>query len=371
MHAPRSSTSLLAGIYLLLLVYASLYPFEGWRWPAGAAPTELALLSWPRWRDPFDEWANFLGYAPFGALLFLAMRGRRWSPIVALVCSTAAAAALSYGLEVLQHLVPGRFPSLRDWVHNSFGAAMGAVLGWLVHASGALELLRRTTARWLAEPSASGTVLLLLWPLGLLFPAPVPMGLGQIGPELLAALDALLDGTPAQAWVGPDGSAASQPHAPLSTLRESCALFCGLGAPCLLAGVLTRPGWPRLLVAPALAVIAAAVLTFSTALNFGPQHAWAWMTPRVSQTLLVSALVLGAVLLLSSPRTCAALGLVCLTALVVIVAAAPADPYYAASLRAWEQGRFIRFSGLAYWVGLLWPYLAMLWLVVRLGRRDR
>ena len=41
MPAPRSSTSLLAGIYLLLLVYASLYPFEAWRWPAGAAPGEL------------------------------------------------------------------------------------------------------------------------------------------------------------------------------------------------------------------------------------------------------------------------------------------------------------------------------------------
>ena len=94
MPAPRSSTSLLAGIYLLLLVYASLYPFEGWRWPAGAAPAELALLSWPRWRDPFDEWANLLGYAPFGTLLFLAARARRWSPLVALSCATAAAAAL-------------------------------------------------------------------------------------------------------------------------------------------------------------------------------------------------------------------------------------------------------------------------------------
>lgn len=370
MRGSRSSTSLLAGIYLLLLVYASLYPFEAWRWPAGASPAELALLSWPPWRDPFDEWANLLGYAPFGTLLFLAARGRRWPPLLALVCSSAAAATLSYGLELLQHLVPGRFPSLRDWVHNSCGASLGAMLGWLVHASGALESLGRTAARWFAEPSSTGIVLLLLWPLGLLFPAPVPMGLGQIGPELLAAFEAALDGARVRAWSGLDAPAAGQPHAPLSALGESAALACGLAAPCLLAGVLTRPGWRRLLLAPALALLAAAVLTFSTALNFGPQHAWAWMTPRVSQTLVVTALVLGAVLLLASARTCAALGLVCLTALVVIVASAPTDPYYAASLRAWEQGRFIRFSGLAYWVGLLWPYLAMLWLVGRLGRRD-
>lgn len=371
MPAPRSSTSLLAGIYLLLLVYASLYPFEAWRWPAGAAPGELALLSWPRWRDPFDEWANLLGYAPFGTLLFLAARARRWSPLVALSCATAAAAALSYGLEVLQHLVPGRFPSLRDWVHNSCGAALGALLGWVVNASGALEALQGKAVRWFVEPSSTGLVLLLLWPLGLLFPAPVPMGLGQIGPELVALLDTVLDGTPlhARGWL--DGSAAGHVLGPLPAVRESAALACGLAAPCLLAGVLTRPGWGRLLVAPALALLASAVLAFSTALNFGPQHAWAWVTPRLVQTLLATSLLLGAVLLLSSARTCAALGLVALTVLVAIVAAAPADPYYAASLRAWEQGRFIRFSGLAYWVGLLWPYLAMLWLVGRLGRRDR
>ncbi len=35
---------------------------------------------------------------------------------------------------------------------------------------------------------------------------------------------------------------------------------------------------------------------------------------------------------------------------------APVDPYFAQSLQAWEQGRFIRFHGLAQWIGWLWPY---------------
>ena len=38
---------------------------------------------------------------------------------------------------------------------------------------------------------------------------------------------------------------------------------------------------------------------------------------------------------------------------------------------AWEQGRFIRFHGLARWVGWLWPYLAMVWLLLNLGGRQR
>ena len=59
-----------------------------------------------------------------------------------------------------------------------------------------------------------------------------------------------------------------------------------------------------------------------------------------------------------------------LTALVVLVAQAPADPYFAESLQAWEQGRFIRFHGAAQWVGWLWPYAALVYLLVRVGARD-
>ena len=70
-----------------------------------------------------------------------------------------------------------------------------------------------------------------------------------------------------------------------------------------------------------------------------------------------------------APPLVRGLGLVVLTALVMLVAQAPADPYYAASLQGWEQGRFIRFHGVAQWVGWLWPYVAMAWLLARLAAR--
>ena len=41
------------------------------------------------------------------------------------------------------------------------------------------------------------------------------------------------------------------------------------------------------------------------------------------------------------------------------------DPYFADSLQGWEQGRFIRFHGVARWIGWLWPYAAMAWLLAR------
>jgi hypothetical protein len=38
---------------------------------------------------------------------------------------------------------------------------------------------------------------------------------------------------------------------------------------------------------------------------------------------------------------------------------APSSPYFAQTLHAWEQGRFIRFNGIAQWLGWAWPYGAL------------
>jgi hypothetical protein len=106
-------------------------------------------------------------------------------------------------------------------------------------------------------------------------------------------------------------------------------------------------------------VLGTATTTLSTALNFAPQHALAWATPVAAQALLIGAAV--ALLLFWLPRrAAAAFGLLAMLGLLLLVARAPSDPYFASSLQAWEQGRFIRFHGAAQWVGWLWPYAAML-----------
>ncbi len=370
MKAHRSLSGLLAGGYLLLLAYASLYPFEGWRWPAGAQLSELLVLAWPPWRNRFDEWANFLGYLPFGGALFAMVVRNGGTALSATLLSLLAPALVSYGLEFLQHFIPGRFPSMRDWVNNLLGAAVGASLSALAQATGVLDQWHRLRERWFLPHSAPAVVLLLLWPTALLFPAPVPLGVGQIGPELRQLVLWAVERTPWEGAVGPFLEGLSTVGGPLPALRESMVIALGLLSPCLLGHVVTRPGWRRWLLAPGAALLAIIVMTLSTALNFGPDHAWAWMTRHVLQTLLMAAAA-GLLLSLAGPRLCAALGLVALTALTVLVAEAPVDPYYAASMQGWEQGRFIRFHGLAQWIGLVWPYAAMAWLTVRLVRRGQ
>ena len=68
----RSSATPLALAMAALVLYASLYPFTGWRWPVGHAPATLLVLPWPPWQTPLDETFNFVGYLPLGLLVFIA-----------------------------------------------------------------------------------------------------------------------------------------------------------------------------------------------------------------------------------------------------------------------------------------------------------
>ena len=367
----RSTALPLALAFAALVVYASLYPFSGWRWPPAQSGLSLLQLPWPRWRDVFDEVSNLVGYMPLGALLFGAVLRSGGGIRAALTTAVLCSAGLSFAVEVAQNFLPARVPSLKDCAFNVGGALIGALLGTLLHALGWVGRWHALRERWFARRSAGALVLLVLWPLGLLFPAPVPLGLGQVWGELRTLAEAAVAGTPwatdIAAWFGDVDKGGAPPA--LSRGREFLTIALGLAAPCLVAFATTRAGWHRLALLAGASLLALAVSTLSTALNFGPAHALAWWSPGTAWAL-ATGVVLALTAVGAGPRLAAALGLAALTALVVLIAQAPADPYYAASLRGWEQGQFIRFHGLAQWIGWLWPYAAMVWLLTRLARRG-
>lgn len=354
---------------IALVAYASLYPFSGWRWPAGSGLTSLLSLPWPPWLTPLDEGLNFLGYLPLGLLLALAALRSGWRMHAALLLALLLPALLSYVAEVLQHLLPTRHPSLKDWLMNTLGAAAGAVLASLVHASGLLQRWQRLRQRWFLPQSAGAVALLALWPFGMLFPTPVPWGLGQVGNRLRELLQGLLQDVP---WT--EGAAALLAPAPvlqpLSPLAERLTEMLGLLSPMLLACAVLRPGLPRLVLAAGALLLGFAAMTLSTLLNFGPAHALAWLTPAATMAALGASLAALLAALLPQ-RLVMALALVTLTALLVLVHQAPTDPYFAQTLQAWELGRWVNFHGLAQWVGWLWPFAAIAWLLVRISTRER
>lgn len=361
-----SSATPLAAVYGALVLYASLFPFAGWRWPPGQDLTALLALPWPPWRDPFDAWANLLGYLPLGLLVTFAARRSGVTTPTAVLCGLAVPALLSFVCEVLQQFVPTRHPSLKDWAYNGAGAAIGVLLALALHALGWVDRWHALRERWFAADSAGALALLALWPLALLAPAPVPLGLGQVEDVLRSVVADWLEGVD---WAAPALALVTETAragAPIGPLAEGSITALGLLAPCLLAYGVVDPGWRRLALAFGALALAVAAMTLSTLLNFGPQHALAWVG-RTTAEALAAGTALACLLAPVSRRVATGCALIVLGALVASVAQAPADPYFALSLQAWEQGRFIRFHGLAQWIGWLWPFAALVWMLLRLG----
>jgi VanZ family protein len=360
---------LLLVAWAALIVYASWFPLTGWRWPPGANPVSLLLLPWPRGQSTFDIVSNLLGYAPLGTLLVLAPGHARGRGGLAMRDATVIASVLSYVLELGQNLLPLRVPSLLDWLLNTSGAAIGASLGLWLARTDALGWVHRTGELWFAQRSRSGLALLMLWPIALLFPTPVVLGLGQVWERVRDAMREAIGGAtaaePLVRWL----EAGPPPTTRLSPAAELFAVALCLLGPCLMTYSMAWPGLRRIWLALGATALGFGVTTLSAALNFGPQHALAWCTASSLGGLGLGC-TMALLLMASGRRIAAGIGLVVVTASVGLVAQAPADPYFAASLHGWEQGRFIRFHGLAQWIGWCWPYAAMLWLLRQSAERD-
>lgn len=363
----RSSAAPLAWLSVALIVYASLYPFAPWSVP-GVPLLAFLGLPWPRWWTGFDLVANLLGYIPLGALVFGAIVRSGGRARTALLLAFATGTVLSLSMEFVQNFLPQRVASNVDLALNSLGTLFGALLGLWIHVRGGVELWQVARDRWFIRRSAGGLALLLLWPIGLLAPLPVPLGQGQILARVQEGIVDLVQDTPVAPWFAGWAGAPLERSA-LSPASEFALIALGLLAPCLVAFSVARPGWRRLVLVLGAAALGCLATTLSTGLNFGPQHLLAWSTPMALAALAAGAALAG-LLSVAPGRAAAGLGLMALTAMVTVITQAPPDPYFAQSLQAWEQGRFIRFHGAALWVGWLWPYLAIVYLLSRLGARE-
>ena len=353
----------LALVYATLIVFASLFPFEGWR-AQGIAPEVflLARIPPPYWTG-FDITINVLGYAPFGFLLALALLRTGW-PRSAVPLAALAGALLSLLMEFLQIYLPQRVPSNLDLVLNAGGALAGALLAALLERLGAIDRWSALRTRWFVPDARGALVLLALWPWALLFPAAEPFGLGQGLERLEVALIDLLDGTPFLPWL-------PVREAPLQALSPAGEVLCvalGLLVPCLLAYTVVRQLGRRALFALAAAAIGLAATALSSALSYGPAHAWEWLSVPVRAGIW-AGLVL-ATMALPLPRRASAVALVLVLVVhLSLLNDAPASAYFSQTLQRWEQGRFIRFFGLGQWLGWLWPYAALVYALVRASRR--
>jgi hypothetical protein len=157
---------------------------------------------------------------------------------------------------------------------------------------------------------------------------------------------------------------------PLVPAAELLCVALGVLVPCLLGYAIIRSTARRAVFAALVLLVGVSVTALSAALSWGPAHAWSWLSLPVRAGLGLG-LVLAYLLVALPRRGCAAFTVLALVLHLSVLNQAPASAYFTHTLQAWEQGRFIRFNGLAQWLGWLWPYAALVYVLMRLSMRER
>lgn len=345
--------SMAALAYSLVIIYASLQPFTGWQ--TEATPFGVFLIApWPRWISLEDVVFNFAAYLPLGFLLALALCARL-HPRSAVLLAALACTTLSFVLESAQHYLPVRIASTVDLLVNGCGGAAGALIAPLF-APGRLlgEELALLRNRWFVGGPRGDAVLVLagLWLLTQLHAAPISMGNGDLRSSLqLASLF---------------------PYAPESYRYAEAGLvmlnITALGLLLASAARTTGSGYWRaltLLIAGACALKTAAALLILRAAS-----PWNWLTPGFGMGLAAAAVLLLALVRLP-PRGRAAAALLALLAAVALINCTPENPYrnVPPHLVPGRISHVLSFTNMIRALSDLWPFLALLFLLVSLPGR--
>ena len=354
----KTSARPMVWAYVSLIVYASLYPFADWRLQ-GVMPWDFLWAPLPQYWSGFDLVSNTLGYMPLGFLLVIA-RTREGRGLHAVGRAMASVAVISLSMEAAQVYLPSRVPSNVDLLLNIVGGAAGAFFSRYLLARGVIDRWVDVRQRWFSKDGRAELVLLVLWPLALLFPVSVPLGLGQVYGRLGSwvadwlADSPLINWAPAQA-IGVDF---------ISPQQVAVVVAMGSLIPILLAYLVIGNAQRRIWSASVIWSVGILANTLSGLLDAGFASAWTWLGP-LEVVGLATSLALAVLMARIPPIHAARVLCIVLVGYLILINRMPASTYFQLTLDSWEQGRFSRFHGAAQWLGWLWPYAVLTCAVMR------
>jgi hypothetical protein len=254
-------------------------------------------------------------------------------------------------MESLQSYLPQRVPSQVDWLFNSLGGLGGAAVAAWLERRGWLYRWVQFRRRWLVPYASGSLVLMALWPLAVLFPTPLFLGLGNVTEKLLSWLQEMW---PYSMW--PTQLLQKLTFtAPLPPLVEMLCVAASVWVVAMLGMAVIREGWQRLCWAAVVVVLALISSALSASVTYGPERTWFWLTPVV-----VAGLAVGLLLSVLAAKWRALILIrwmvwtqICLLFVLNMV---PSSTYFAQTIQTWEQGKFIRFHGLTEWLSWGWPF---------------
>jgi len=345
---------ILALAYLLVIAYASLQPFQGWRSP----PEEILhflFAPWPRYTTLQDVAVNFAAYVPLG-LLLSAVFGARYGPARGAVAATLAGAMLSLAMEAAQMFLPARIASNVDLLANGLGALLGAMAAPLLAPTRVLGGRIHTMRHRLfleGMPADTGLVIVGLWLITQFHPTAQLFGTGAIRATL--DLPSYFTHTP---WLALSG--------------EAVVVLFNLLAVGLMLSTFTRDGERRMLVIGTVIGTALGFKIFSAVALGQASAPFAWLTPGVLLGLCAGWLLLWGAVRLPRPAQLVA-SAVFVVAATAAINLAPDNPYHSVPPRLLARGasHFLSFSGIVRALSELWPLLATSFLVYALAARKR
>jgi VanZ family protein len=354
MTGPALHTSrlphVLAALYALAILYASLQPFGDWLAPLPGTPFWL-FGPGPSRVPRSDIVANALSYVPFG--IFVALMPARGSLVRRALVAVVGGALLSFGMETLQWYLPPRHANATDLLVNTAGALAGGVLGSF-YAASPLRAAVRTARHRIALPGTIGDVglaLVAMWLVAQVNPAIPPFAL-TFDPDPVAAKRML----PVHA----------DTVAMLIEIAQGAFQLLGMG---LFAALLVRD---RSFAGGAVLVIVGTALVIkgvAAALLLRPDAMAAWLSAGVLAGVAIGAVLLVAALKLPRPAQVALCAIALLSSLLTplltpeLLFASP--PLTLFSVRF---GHLLSFSGLTRIILVVWPLAAAAWLFALAGR---
>ncbi|WP_019142151.1 VanZ family protein [Noviherbaspirillum massiliense] len=355
---PRADASVFARVgllmYILLIVYASWYPFSGWH-NMGLQPWSFLFAPLPHYWTVFDAVTNVIAYFPFGMLMVFALYPRLRG-LAAGALAILAGILLSGVMEAVQTFLPSRVSSNLDLITNAAGSSLGALAGMLL-TRGFLQQGRLVQLRqqWFSQEASRGLIVVGLWPLAQIYPQAYLFGHGQVLPILSDWLTQWMEEPfDLAAMLTSDLKLTAQEY----WLSETIITASGLTGAALTLLCMMRRQAPRARLMLLMIAAAFAVKSMANALAFSPDSAFVWLTPGAKGGLLVGAMMLSGLAFTGQAvqRRVAAL---MLTISVVVANLVPINPYFVATLQTWIQGKFLNFNGAAQFLSLFWPFLAL------------
>lgn len=358
--SPFARVSLVA--YLFLILYASWFPFTGWQTNSLATLPEV-IRQWPRYWGGFDAVVNVIGYIPFGMLIVFSLYPliRRWWAVLLASLGGALISALA---EIVQNLLPSRVTSLLDFLTNTSGAVVGAILGALltplILEKGRLQLLRK---HWTHKESSREILVLGLWAMAQIYPQAYLFGLGQVLPVISQTLSEMMEmDIDISSFLLQGFELSAEEYLLSETIITACSCT---GALLICLSLLNRHA-PKTILSFLLLAAALTIKALASALLFKPEYAFTWLTPGARGGLLISFIMLYGFSFAPS-HVQRRLALLMLTISLVVINLVTDNPYFAATMQTWVQGKFLNFNGAAQFLSLFWPFLAM-WALLRKPR---